>query len=93
LPVLAVAPVQRGDRVRLQMAGGTFERNEFALHWPIWREPISLAGIRTLLTHPDLPKGPAVLDHLGVAEVRWARRVSVGKFMNFTRAEPVEPAR
>jgi hypothetical protein len=93
LPVLAVAPVQRGDRVRLQVAGGTFERNEFALHWPIWREPVSLAGIRALLTHPDLPKGPAALGHLGVVEVRKARRVSVGKFMNFTRAEPVVPAR
>lgn len=77
LPVLAVAPAQRGDRVRLQVAGGTFERNEFALHWPIWQEPIGLAGIRTLLTHPDLPNGPAALGHLGVVEVRRARRIGV----------------
>jgi hypothetical protein len=32
------------------------------------------------------------LAHLGVVEVRRARRIGVGKFMNFMRAEPVEPA-
>ena len=92
MPLLAVGPVQRGDRVRLQAVGGTFERNEFALHWPIWQEPASLAAIRALLTHPDLSKGPAAVGHLGVVEVRRARRIGVGKFMNFTRAGPIEPA-
>jgi hypothetical protein len=89
LSVLTVVPVQRGGRIRLQAMGGTFERNEFTLHWPIWKEPISLAGLRTLLAHPDLLQGPAALSHLGVVEVRRARRIGVGKFMNFTRAEPV----
>ena len=79
LPVLAGAPVQRGDRVRLQMAGGTIERNELALHWPIRQEPTSLAAIRTLLTHPDLPRGPVAVGHLGVVEVRGARRIGVGR--------------
>jgi hypothetical protein len=89
LPVLTVAPARRGDRVRLQVPGGVFERNGLALHWPIWRGPVSLAGLQALLTHPDLPDGPAALGHLGVVEVRKARRIGVGKFMNFTRAEPV----
>jgi hypothetical protein len=92
LPVLTVAPSQRGARIRLQLLGGTFERNEFFFSWPIWREPASLAGIRALLSCPDLGKGPSALAHLGVAEVRRARRIGVGKFMNFTRAEPVGTA-
>jgi hypothetical protein len=50
--------------VRLQLVGGTFERNEFALHWPIWREPIGLATIRALLTHPDLCDGPELIRQL-----------------------------
>jgi hypothetical protein len=89
LPVLTVAPAQRGERVRLQVLGGTFERNEFAFCWPIWCEASSLAAIRALLSHPELAKGASTLHHLGVVGVRRTRRISVGKFMNFTRAEPI----
>lgn len=89
LPALTVAPAQRGARVRLQVRGGAFERNEFVFSWPIWKEPVSLAGLRVLLSHPNLGKGPSALAYLGVVEVRRARRIGVGKFMNFTRAEPV----
>jgi hypothetical protein len=89
LPVLTVAPTQRGDRVRLQVLGGTFERNEFAFSWPIWRGTATLAAIRALLSHPDLSKGPSTLSHLGVTEVRRASRIGVGKFMNFTRAQAI----
>lgn len=92
LAVLTATPVQCGQRVRLKVLGGTFERNEFAFYWPIWKEPASLAGIRALLGHPDLAKGPSKLDHLGVVEVRRTRRIGVGKFMNFTRAEPITTA-
>jgi hypothetical protein len=89
LPVLTATPAQRGERVRLQVLGGTFERNEFVFQWPIWSVPTSLAGIRALLSHPKLANGPSALAHLGVAEVRRTRRISVGKFMNFTRAEAI----
>jgi hypothetical protein len=92
LPVLTVVPAQRGERVRLLALGVTAGRNELALYWPIWKDPISLASIRTLLSHPSLAEGPAALAHLGVVEVRRARRISVGKFMNFTRAEPIVPS-
>lgn len=88
LPILTVSPVQRGRRIRLQLIGGSAGR-EIALFWPVWREPASLSAIRAMLTHPALSDGPAGLDHLGVVEVRCARRISVGKFMNFTRAEPI----
>jgi hypothetical protein len=48
-----------------------------------------LVVIRALLAHPDLSI-PGALAHLGVVEVREARRISVGKFMNFTLAQPIE---
>ena len=63
LPVLTTTPEQRGERVRLRILGGIFERNEFAFCWPIWKEPARLAGIRALLSHPDLIDGAAALAH------------------------------
>jgi hypothetical protein len=86
LPLLTAVPVRRDGRVRLTVVGGAFERGEFAFSWPIWRHPTKLAGIRALLTHPDLAQGPAALSHLGIVEVRRARRITVGNYMNFTRA-------
>jgi hypothetical protein len=88
LPALTATPTRRGERVRLQVSGGIFER-EFVFSWPIWRDAASLAAIRALLAHPGLAEGPSALAHLGVVEVRRARRLGVGKFMNFTRADPV----
>jgi len=88
LPVLTGVPVQRGNRVRLQVLGGSVDR-EFTFTWPIWREPASLASIRAMLSHPDLTNNPAKLAHLGVEQVRLARRIGVGRFMNFTRADVI----
>src|SRR5262249_17935432 len=93
LPIMTVAPTQRGNRVRLEALGGAFVRNEFAFCWPIWRAAASLANIRALLGHPELASGPSALAHLGVVEVRRASRIGVGKFMNFTRAEPITSPR
>jgi hypothetical protein len=88
LPAFTAAPVQRGVRVRLQVLGGSFDR-DFAIAWPIWREPASLAAIRAMLSHPHLTNDPGKLAHLGIEQVRRARRISVGRFMNFARAEMV----
>ena len=92
LTVLTAAPVQRGNRVRLQVLGGSADR-DFTFAWPIWREPASLSAIRAMLSHPGLTGDPATaqtkLAHLGVEQVRRARRIGVGRFMNFTRAEVI----
>jgi hypothetical protein len=88
LPVLTAVPVQRGNRVRLQVLGGSLGR-EFTFAWPIWREPASLAAIRAMLSHPDLRSDAGSLAHLGVEQVRLARRIVVGRFMNFTRADVI----
>lgn len=88
LPVFTVVPVQRGNRLRLQVLAGHFDR-DFMLAWPIWRQPASLAAIRAMLSHPDLTNGAPALAQLGVAQVRCARRINNGRFMNFSRAEVI----
>ena len=93
LSSLTVVPRLRGASAQLSVIGGMRERSGgFAFTWPIWRHPISLAAIRALLGHGGLDNR-ATWDALGIVELRRARRISVGKFMNFTSAEPVqEPA-
>lgn len=87
LSVLTVAPRRRAGTARLGVLGGTRERDGgFVFRWPIWRHAISLAAVRALLGHDGLDR-PETRDALGVVELRRARRISVGKFMNFTRAE------
>ncbi len=87
IAALTVAPMRRYGDVRLAVLGGYREtRGGFAFAWPIWREPVSLAGIRALLSHPRLNDRDSH-DSLGVVEVRRARRISTGRYMNFTRAE------
>ena len=89
LSVLTVVPGWRFGEVRLTLPGGAREANGgFAFGWPVWRNPMSLAGIRALLGHPRLNQA-RTRTALGVVERRRARRISPGKFMNFTRAETV----
>ena len=90
LSSLTVVPRLRGVTVQLAVIGGMRERSgSFAFTWPIWRHPVSLATIRALLGHIGLDKS-STWDALGVFELRRARRISVGKFMNFTRAESID---
>ncbi len=87
LSVLTVVPKSRGSQVKLTMLGGQDEtNNRFAFRWPIWRAPISLAGIRALLCHPWLER-PETRTAPGVVDIRRAWRISVGKFINITRAD------
>ncbi len=90
LSVLTVVPMQlqRYGSVRLAVIGGHRDsKGEFVMRWPIWRQPISLAGIRALLTHPTMAHRETRAA-LGIIEVRRARRISTGRFMNFTTAGP-----
>lgn len=87
LPAITLVPETRAGRVRPNIIGGSSGADGFSFAWPIWREPATLCAIRALLAHPDLRKLGA-LKHLGVDHVLVARRISVGKFMNFSRAHP-----
>ncbi len=90
LAVLTLVPEMRAGRVRPTIVGGASGAEGFSFAWPIWRDPATLTAIRGLLSHPDL-REPDGLKHLGVDLVVVARRVSVGKYMNFSRARPIAP--
>ncbi len=85
LVTLTILPEMRAGRVRPSVIGGTFGTEGFSFAWPIWKEPLSLSAIRSLLSHPDLRKN-GDLDYLGIDHVMVTRRISVGKFMNFTHS-------
>ena len=86
LSVFTVVPRRRSTKVQLALISGRREHGEHTVNWPIWREPTSLAGIRALLTHPNAIQ-PETREALGVVEYRSARRISHGRYMNFTSAE------
>lgn len=88
LATLTLVAEARGGRVRPTIVGGAFDSRGFSFAWPVWRDPATLAGIRALLAHPAL-REPGALAYLGVDHVLVARRISVGKFMNITRARVV----
>ena len=85
LSVLTVVPQKRGNKVRLAVLGGKHQRGgKFSYVWPIWRHPLSLAGISALLSHPFLDC-PITRTALGVIECRSAQRIQVDKYFNFTK--------
>ena len=87
LAVLTLVPVVRAGRARPAIIGGESGADGFSFAWPIWREPATISAIQALLAHRDL-REPGSLAHLSVDHVMIARRISVGKFMNFARARP-----
>jgi len=92
LPILTVSPVERWRRVRLGCVAVHEEMRELSVVWPIWTRTLSLAGIRTLLSHPAIYQNPpnrAVWSRLGIREVRVSGRVSVGKYQHFKRAAAI----
>lgn len=89
LGALSLVPQIRAGRVRPCNIGGVAGAGGYSFAWPIWREPASLSAITALLSHPDLREIDA-LAHLGVESVMVTQRISVGKFMNFTRARTLQ---
>ncbi len=85
---LSVLPVVAEDGRRALVPGARVEDDVVVLHWPIWREPASLAAIRALLAHPSLSE-PAALARLGVAAVMRARIEAIARFRNVGRARPL----
>jgi hypothetical protein len=92
MPVFTVAPSSVRNRIRLVALGSRQTKGNTEISWPIWTKPASLHAIRALVSHPvfqeDTPD-PARVRALGVHEVRRTRRISVGKYLNFTRAVAV----
>jgi hypothetical protein len=88
LAALTLVPQTRAGRVRPINIGGRAGPDGFSFCWPVWRPPATIGAIRSMLAHPALCE-PQGLAHLGVEYVLVARRISVGKFMNFSRARPL----
>ena len=88
LPVLTVVPQRRGGKIHLGALGGKRHHGDFTFNWPIWRNPMSLTAIRAMLSlgHSRLTD-PETQETLGIVQCRQARRISFGKFMNFTRGQ------
>jgi hypothetical protein len=76
---------------RMKAVGAARYDREWFFVWPIWLPRLSRIGIEALLAHPDVLNGErSRVELLGVAEIFRARRVANGKFVNVTRARPVE---
>jgi hypothetical protein len=88
LAVLTLVPEVRAGRVRPAIVGGRSGADGFSFAWPIWRDPATLTAISSLLSHPHL-RSPEKLEHLGVDHVVVAHRISVEKFLNFSRARAI----
>ncbi len=89
LSVLTAVPTQRHGTTKLTILGGHRNANgSFLFRWPIWQKPVSLTCIKALLGHPCM-EDRRTRDALDIVEIREAKRISSGKFMNFKRAETV----
>lgn len=88
LPMLTVAPVALGWQQYYPICLGSLRiSGEWRFRWPCWRRPASFVAIRAMLA---IGSGPSEYPPaLGVDQVYEATRISVGKFFNFTRGQPV----
>lgn len=89
LPLFSVAPVG-GRLVTTGFRGRGARDTEWT--WPIWEAPAPLDVVRSLLAASELQQDEpprAALARRGVVEVYRSRRITVGKYRNFTPARPV----
>jgi hypothetical protein len=90
LPLFPTAPVGR----RLETVGFTRRDQAVTWTWPIWEPPAPLSVVRSVLAIADIQVRSldaatrAALACRGVREIFRSRRVTRGKFRNFTPAEP-----
>ena len=86
-PLLPAVPGRR----RLETTGFAQRGRAVLFTWPVWECAVSLDVVRSLLalgemqeSEPDRTK----LRAMGVAEIYRCRRITVGKYRNFTHAYP-----
>lgn len=89
LPLCVTAPSGKG----LETTGFRFRRGTF-WSWPIWESPIDLAVVRSTLQIvgiSDLTDNANFkeLSTIGIKTVFRSQRITVGKFRNFTPAQPL----
>jgi hypothetical protein len=89
LPLLVTAPSGND----LETTGFRFRRGTF-WSWPIWEDPIDLEVVRTTLqiaAVSNLKEDTdfAELSAIGIKTIYRSQRITIGKFRNFTPAQPV----
>jgi hypothetical protein len=87
LPCFPTAPVNGEVRTR----GFYRDRSRVTFCWPIWDTPITINCLQSLLGHAEIVEerpSKGVLRPLGVIEVFHSRRLTVGRFRNFTTGVP-----
>lgn len=87
LPLFPTAP---GDR-HLETTGFSRQHGAVVFTWPIWEDALSVDVMRSLFALPGMQRAEpdrANLSAMGVVEVHRSRRMTVGKYRNFTRAQP-----
>ncbi|MCY4513963.1 MAG: hypothetical protein OXC69_02310 [Candidatus Tectomicrobia bacterium] len=87
LPLFPTAP---GDR-HLETTGFSRQHGAVVFTWPIWEDALSMDVMRSLFSLPEMQRAEpdrAILRAVGVVEVYRSQRITVGKYRNFTRAQP-----
>jgi hypothetical protein len=91
IAALPGAAVERRGRLRFLILGSDLGPDGLVeITWPIWERPTTLSALQALVGHPALSAltpDMAQLSRFGIKNLRRARRISVGKYFNFTRAE------
>lgn len=90
LAAVTVAPQSRGGRVRLACRRGSAGRDGVYFAWPIWRAPACMDSIKAMLADSGLIENHPRFE---IGEIRRTQRINQGHFMNWTRADPLNPPR
>lgn len=87
LPLLTAVPIRERGEVRLYAIMTNWEAGGIVVSWPIWSHPATLGAVRRMIAGCGVE-----VEHrapgLHLARVYHSRRITVGKFFNFTRATP-----
>lgn len=87
LPLFPVMPEGNG----LRTTGFTEQPGNTRITWPVWDAPANIDTIRSLLALTDLQQesvNHVTLQQRGIQAAFRSRRVTLGKFRNFTAAQP-----
>lgn len=81
LALIPAVPVRERGEVRLHAAVTAWNGGVTNICWPTWSSPATLPAVVRLLTHPEFEAAG-----LHITGRYAASRISVGKFVSFTRA-------
>jgi hypothetical protein len=87
LSCFPVLPSSSNRKAQTPVPGTKNLNGTFSVSWPIWRWPMTLPAIRALMVS-IARLAPAAREDLGVFAVMRSERVSLDRYISFTRASP-----